>query len=65
MSKLLYIKANIKPEGNSRTFQISDSFVEEYRRLNPNDEVIVRDLYTENIHSLFGKHSYFIQDVQI
>ena len=52
MSKLLYIKANIKPEGQSRTFQVADSFIEEYRRLNPNDEVIVRDLYKENIDFL-------------
>ena len=49
MSKLLYIKANIKPEGQSRTFQVADGFIEEYKRLNPNDEVIVRDLYNENI----------------
>ena len=52
MSKLLYIKANIKPEGQSRTFKVADSFVEEYKRLNPNDEVIVRDLYEENIDFL-------------
>lgn len=52
MSKLLYIKANIKPEGQSRTFQVADGFIEEYKRLNPNDEVIVRDLYNENIDFL-------------
>ncbi|MDU8978309.1 MAG: FMN-dependent NADH-azoreductase, partial [Clostridium perfringens] len=27
MSKVLYIKANIKNEGESRTFKVSDSFV--------------------------------------
>ncbi|MDV4152709.1 NAD(P)H-dependent oxidoreductase [Clostridium sp. AL.422] len=52
MKKLLYIKANIKPEGQSRTFQVADSFVEEYRRLNPNDEVTTLDLYNENIDFL-------------
>ena len=31
MSKVLYIKANIKPEGQSRTFKISDKFIEEYK----------------------------------
>lgn len=32
MSKLLYIKANIKSEGESRTFRVSDSFIEEYKK---------------------------------
>lgn len=49
MSKVLYIKANAKPEGASRTFRISDSFVEQYREQNPNDEIIVLDLYKEGI----------------
>jgi len=49
MSKILYIKANVKPEGTSRTFQISDNFVEQYRKLNPNDEIITLDLYKEGI----------------
>lgn len=52
MSKLLYIKANIKNEGESRTFKVSDSFVEEYKKNNPKDEVIVLDLYKENIDFL-------------
>ena len=34
MSKLLYIKANIKSEGESRTFRVSDSFIEEYKEDN-------------------------------
>ncbi|HEY8891711.1 MAG TPA: FMN-dependent NADH-azoreductase [Clostridium sp.] len=49
MSKILYIKANAKPEGTSRTFKISDKFIEEYRKLNPNDEIITLDLYKEGI----------------
>ena len=32
MSKVLYIKANIKNEGESRTFKVSDSFVENYKK---------------------------------
>lgn len=52
MSKVLYIKANIKSEGESRTYKVSDSFVEEYKKKNPNDEVIVLDLYKENIDFL-------------
>lgn len=52
MSKVLYIKANIKNEGESRTFKVSDSFVEEYKKNNPNDEIITLDLYKENIDFL-------------
>ena len=52
MSKVLYIKANIKNEGESRTFKVSDSFVEEYIKNNPQDEVVVLDLYKEKIDFL-------------
>lgn len=52
MSKVLYIKANIKPEGQSRTNKVSDSFVDEYKKNNPQDEVIVLDLYKEDIDFL-------------
>lgn len=52
MSKVLYIKANIKNEGESRTFKVSDSFVEEYMKNNLQDEVIVLDLYKEKIDFL-------------
>lgn len=52
MKKVLYIKANVKPEGESRTFKISDTFIEEYKKLNPEDEVTVLDLYKENIDFL-------------
>lgn len=49
MGKVLYIKANAKPEGASRTFQIADSFIESYREAQPGDEIITLDLYRENI----------------
>lgn len=52
MSKVLYIKANIKNEGESRTFKVSDSFVEEYKKNNPEDEIIILELYKENIDFL-------------
>lgn len=52
MSKVLYIKANVKPEGESRTFKVSDSFIEEYKKNNPNDEIITLDLYKEKIDFL-------------
>lgn len=54
MSKVLYIKANAKPEGQSRTFKISDSFIDEYKQSNPNDEIITLDLYKEKIDFLKG-----------
>lgn len=49
MSKVLYIKANAKPEGVSRTFRVSDKFVEFYRQNNPADEIIELNLYKEKI----------------
>lgn len=52
MSKVLYIKANAKPEGVSRTFKISDSFIEAYKKNNPKDEIITLDLYKEKIDFL-------------
>lgn len=52
MSKVLYIKANIKNEAESRTYQVSDKFVEEYKKNNPEDEIIELDLYKENIDFL-------------
>lgn len=52
MSTILYIKANSKPEGASRTFRVSDSFVQEYRQTHPNDNIVTLDLYRENINFL-------------
>lgn len=52
MSKILYIKANAKSEGKSRTFKISDSFIESYKENHPNDTIITLDLYKENIQLL-------------
>lgn len=49
MANVLYIKANAKKEGQSRTFKISDAFIEAYQKLNPADEVTTLDLYQENI----------------
>lgn len=59
MSTLLYIKANPKPEGTSRTLKLSDSFVEAYRKNNPNDEIITLDLYKEDIRFLSGEDVVF------
>ena len=52
MSKVLYIKANAKPEGASRTYKISDAFMESYKANHPEDEIITLDLYKEGINFL-------------
>jgi FMN-dependent NADH-azoreductase len=52
MSKVLYIKANAKPEGESRTFRIADKFMEAYKKHHPQDEIVTLDLYKEDIHFL-------------
>lgn len=52
MSKILYIKANAKLEGESRTFKISDSLIHKYMEIHPDDEVTVLDLYEENLQFL-------------
>jgi FMN-dependent NADH-azoreductase len=52
MSTLLYIKANVKPEGKSRTFRISDEFINTYKSSHPDDNVITLDLYKEDINFL-------------
>jgi len=49
MSKVLYVKANAKLEGESRTFKISDHFIETYKTTHPEDEIITLDLYEEGI----------------
>ncbi len=55
MSKVLYIKANAKEEGQSRTFRISDKFIEEYKKHHSQDEVSTLDLYKEDINFLSGE----------
>lgn len=52
MATVLYIKANAKPEGQSRTFKISDKFIEAYQHSHPNDTIVTIDLYKEGIQNL-------------
>lgn len=52
MKKLLYIKANPKTNKESRTFKISESFIQAYKDTNPNDEIITLDLYNESMRFL-------------
>ncbi|MGL5348594.1 MAG: FMN-dependent NADH-azoreductase [Peptostreptococcaceae bacterium] len=55
MSKVLFIKANPKPDQESNTFRLANVFMEAYKENNPNDEIITLDLYEENIKNLDGK----------
>lgn len=55
MSKVLYIKANPKSDNDSFTFKISETFVEEYKKSNPEDEIIILDLYKEDVKPLSSK----------
>lgn len=52
MATVLYIKANAKSDEASRTFQISEKFVEAYKSHHPDDEITTLDLYNEGIHFL-------------
>lgn len=52
MAQVLYIKANAKTEEESRTYQVSEQFIEKYRELHPEDEIITLDLYKEGIDFL-------------
>ncbi len=54
MAKLLYIKSSPKGE-YSNTNAVSDKFIEEYKSINPNDEVITLDLNNEDLKFLSGQ----------
>ena len=45
MNTILYIKANPKNNEESRTFRISERFIEAYREYAPGDRVLTLDLY--------------------
>lgn len=49
MSKVLYIKSNPKSDEDSKTYRIANAFIEEYKSIHPEDEIITLDLYDENI----------------
>lgn len=54
MSKVLYIRANPKEDKDSLTFKLSNVFIDEYMKKNPEDEIKVIDLYKEKIEFLYG-----------
>jgi FMN-dependent NADH-azoreductase len=52
MDTVLYIKANPKKDSDSRTFRISNAFIETYKINHPQDTIITLDLYREGIDFL-------------
>lgn len=49
MAIILYVTANVKAEARSRSLLLGSEFLEEYLRLNPQDEVQVVDVYRDSI----------------
>lgn len=47
MAKVLFIKSNPKDVEDSNTFQLASEFLNEYKKLNPDDEIDFIDLYEE------------------
>jgi FMN-dependent NADH-azoreductase len=52
MAKLLYVKANPKSDQESRTFRLSETFINAYREANPGDQIITHDLYAEDVRPI-------------
>lgn len=49
MTTVLYITAHPHDESNSYSMAVGKAFIDTYKELNPNDQVIHVDLYKENI----------------
>jgi FMN-dependent NADH-azoreductase len=49
MAKVLYITANPKPVAESFSLRTGKAFIEEYKQINPQDEVVHLDLYQLDI----------------
>lgn len=49
MKKVLYIKSNPKEEGESFSLTAGRIFVEKYKQMNPNDVIVEKDLYKEEV----------------
>lgn len=49
MAKVLYITAHPHNETQSYSMAVGKSFIEEYKVVNPNDEIVTIDLYKEHI----------------
>lgn len=54
MTKLLYITANPNSVQNSFGLSVGEAFINEYKKVNPSNEVIHFDLFEENVPMLDG-----------
>lgn len=52
MAKVLYITANPRPINESYSLSVGEAFLNTYREQNPNDEIIILDLFKEQIPAL-------------
>jgi FMN-dependent NADH-azoreductase len=52
MTKLLYVTCNLKPVDVSRSLSTGKVFLDEYRRLHPDDEIQSIDLYRHDIQRI-------------
>ena len=64
MGRVLVIKANPKVDEQSNTFKLLNVFLEEYLSINTDDELIILDLYKENIYPINQILMSKIQTVQ-
>lgn len=53
MSKVLYITANPKAKEVSYSLSVGDTFIESYKKANPNDEITNLDLYNMDLPTIY------------
>lgn len=56
MAKVLFLNGSPIPAKDSKSFAIANKFVEEYKLLNPNDEIINRDLNQIEVSNISSKN---------
>lgn len=49
MANVLYVKVNPKQDNYSFSARLANSFLDEYKKANPNDEVTMLDVYNDNV----------------
>jgi len=52
MAKLLYVRCNLKTPEHSRSLTLAAAFLQEYQRLNPDDQIEIVDVYRDNIQRI-------------
>ena len=70
MAKVLYITAHPNDETQSFSMAAGKAFIDTYKEVNPNDEVVHIDLYKENIptsirmFSVDGENFNLVKDLK-